>query len=90
MLEKASKLFERVFLARVPMMIFPLKTSTTPAISPEEARPGDLVFYSGGGGINHVAIYIGNGQIVHASSPDTGIIVSDAGYRSILAIRRIF
>ena len=37
MLEKASKLFERVFLARVPMMIFPLKTSTTPAISPEEA-----------------------------------------------------
>lgn len=51
----------------------------------ENAQPGDLICYSG-----HVALYIGNGQIVHASSPGVGIIVSDAGYRSILAIRRIF
>lgn len=49
------------------------------------AQPGDLICYSG-----HVALYIGNGQIVHASNKKTGIIVSDAGYRKILAIRRIF
>lgn len=48
------------------------------------ARPGDLVSYSG-----HIGIYIGNGQIVHASSAKTGIKVSNAGYRPILSVRRI-
>ena len=50
----------------------------------ENAQPGDVVCYSG-----HVGIYIGNGQIVHASTSKTGIIVSNASYRSILSIRRI-
>lgn len=49
------------------------------------AQPGDLICYSG-----HVALYIGDGQIVHASSKKTGIIVSKADYKKILAIRRIF
>ncbi len=49
------------------------------------AQPGDLICYSG-----HVAIYIGNGQIVHASSSKTGIIISNAEYKKILAVRRIF
>lgn len=51
----------------------------------DEAQPGDLICYSG-----HVALYIGGGQIVHASTSKTGIIVSKADYRKILAIRRIF
>lgn len=51
----------------------------------ENALPGDLICYSG-----HVALYIGDGQIVHAASTKSGIKVSKADYRQILAIRRIF
>ena len=53
-------------------------------VSYADAQPGDLICYAG-----HIGIYIGNGKIVHASSPSTGIKVGNAAYRSILAVRRI-
>lgn len=53
-------------------------------------QPGDLIFYSDGGYIGHVSIYIGNGQVVHASSPSTGIIVSDRSYRSEASAMRYY
>lgn len=51
----------------------------------ENAQPGDIICYSG-----HVGIYIGNGQIVHASTSRTGIVVGSATYRTPLCVRRIF
>ena len=50
----------------------------------ENAQPGDLVCYSG-----HVGIYIGDGQIVHASTASTGIKISGADYRTPVAVRRV-
>ena len=54
-------------------------------VSTSEMQPGDIVCYSG-----HVGIYIGGGQIVHASNRRDGIKISNATYRTILAVRRIF
>ncbi|MBO4336944.1 MAG: C40 family peptidase [Lachnospiraceae bacterium] len=58
-------------------------------ISLADAQPGDLVFYGKGGTVNHVGIYIGNGQIVNASNRRTGIKVSNATYRTPYAVRRV-
>jgi len=58
-------------------------------ISMSDAKPGDLVFYSKGGRINHVAIYIGGGQVIHASSPKTGIRITSAYYRTPTTVRRL-
>ena len=53
------------------------------SISSSEMRPGDLVFYTNSGGtINHVALYIGNGQVVHASNKRDGIKISTWNYRT--------
>ncbi len=53
-------------------------------VSYSEAQPGDIIYYGG-----HVGIYIGNGQIVHASTERTGIKITSATYRSIITVRRI-
>lgn len=57
-------------------------------VSASEAQPGDLFFYGNGGSINHVAMYIGNGQVVHASNKKDGIKVSNAFYRKPICVSR--
>lgn len=54
------------------------------SVSYSEAQPGDIIYYGG-----HVGIYIGNGQIVHASTERSGIKITSATYRSIITVRRI-
>ena len=51
-------------------------------IAIEAVQPGDLLFYASGNTINHVAIYIGGGQVIHAASAKTGIIISPSNYRT--------
>ena len=45
-------------------------------------QPGDLLFYASGNYINHVALYIGNGQVIHASTAKSGIKISPSNYRT--------
>ena len=59
-------------------------------IKSSEMRPGDLIFYAGSSGaVNHVAMYIGGGQIVHAASRRSGIKISTWNYRTPVAIRNV-
>ena len=60
------------------------------AVKSSNMRPGDLIFYGNSSGtINHVAMYIGNGQVVHAASKKSGIKISSWNYRTPLKIRDI-
>jgi cell wall-associated NlpC family hydrolase len=59
------------------------------SVSYEEARAGDLVFYGKNGSINHVALYIGDGRVVHASTEKTGIIVTKVMYRTPVKFVRV-
>ena len=52
-------------------------------ISASELQPGDLIFYANSSGtINHVALYIGGGKVIHASTPTSGIKISNYKYRT--------
>ncbi|MCM1326498.1 MAG: NlpC/P60 family protein [Bacteroidales bacterium] len=68
---------------RLPRTSYEQRSAGT-GVSYDEAQPGDLICYEG-----HVALYIGDGLIVHASSRTTGIKISRATYNTILAVRRI-
>jgi cell wall-associated NlpC family hydrolase len=60
------------------------------AVKSGEMRPGDLIYYADSKGtINHVSMYIGNGQIVHAASRRSGIKISTWNYRTPVKIRNM-
>lgn len=59
-------------------------------ISSNDMQPGDLIFYGSGSSISHVAMYIGDGKIVHASTERTGIKVSKWNYRTPIKIVSVF
>ncbi len=59
------------------------------SISVSEAKPGDLIFYGSGGYISHVAMYIGNSQVIHASNKRTGIKISNVYYRDPIKVVRV-
>ena len=65
------------------------QANTGSKISASDLQPGDLVFYAKGGRVNHVAIYIGGGQVIHASSPKTGIKISSYNYRTPYKMTRV-
>ncbi len=67
----------------VPRTSYSLRSTGT-GVSYSEAQPGDIMCYAG-----HVGIYIGNGQIVHASTQRTGIKITHATYKEILSVRRV-
>ncbi len=59
------------------------------SISLDSLAPGDLVFFNSTGSIDHVAIYIGNGQIVHAANSKSGIVITELSYMSPVAACRV-
>ena len=61
----------------------------TRSVSSSDARPGDLFFYGKGGSVNHVAMYIGGGMVIHASNERDGIKISNAYYRTPIKIGRV-
>lgn len=68
------------------------QSSNGVAVSYDQLQPGDLIFYGYSSRISHVGIYIGNGQIIHASTPRTGVIISNAsktGGKHVITCRSV-
>ena len=61
------------------------------SVTPNESKlqPGDLVFYAKNGTVDHVAMYIGDGKVVHASDYKTGVIISRYNYRTPYSAKRV-
>lgn len=64
------------------------QASSGKSIKSSQAKAGDLFFYGSGSYIDHVAIYIGNGQVIHASNPRSGIKISNAFYKTPVKVVR--
>lgn len=58
------------------------------SISLEEARPGDIVCY-GKSSVTHVALYMGNGKIIHSANSRKGVVIYDVGYDNIIGVKSI-
>ena len=59
------------------------------SVSYSEAQPGDILCYGSGGTCTHVAMYIGNGQIIHSANPRKGVVTQRADYDTILGVKNI-
>jgi cell wall-associated NlpC family hydrolase len=59
------------------------------SISYSEIQPGDIICYGSSGKCTHVALYIGNGQIIHSANSKKGVIISSATYDTILGVKNI-
>lgn len=75
-------------ISRIPQGQY---TSAGRRVSYAEAKPGDIICYSGNGGVSctHVAFYIGNGKILHAANSRDGVKISSATYTSIYAVKNV-
>lgn len=58
------------------------------SVSLEEARPGDIVCY-GKSSVTHVALYMGNGKIIHSANSRKGVVIYDVGYDNIIGIKSV-
>lgn len=65
------------------------QAGATRTISASQAKPGDLFFYGNGSSVSHVAMYIGGGQVIHASTERTGIKISNCNYRTPIKVGRV-
>ncbi len=65
------------------------QSNSVTKINADNAKPGDLFFYGSNGRVSHVAMYIGGGQVIHASNARTGIKISNAYYRTPIKVGRV-
>ena len=72
------------------MVVMPVSmVNAGSSVSLDNVQAGDLIFYSSGGSVNHVAMYIGDGKVVHASNKRDGIKISNINYRTPCKARRV-